>query len=99
VVEAVEAKKETLHRENSSWESSLFCLYRLYHPLPSLYQVFLLQFKVFLITWYRMEQELLEFDKKCKKPLPPVLVAWRKRWVKAIERERAKRHENIPMLR
>jgi hypothetical protein len=45
-----------------------------------------------------MEQELREFDKKCKKPLPPVLVAWRKRWVKAMEKERAKRSEKIPML-
>lgn len=35
-----------------------------------------------------MEQELKEFDAKCKKPLPPVLIAWRKRWVKAIEKEK-----------
>lgn len=35
-----------------------------------------------------MEQELREFDAKCTKPLPPVLVAWRKRWVKAIEKEK-----------
>jgi hypothetical protein len=37
-----------------------------------------------------MEQELREFDAKCTKPLPPVLVAWRKRWVKAMEKEKEK---------
>jgi len=35
-----------------------------------------------------MEAELKEFDKKCTKPLPPILVAWRKRWVRAIEKEK-----------
>jgi len=38
-----------------------------------------------------MEQELREFDKKCTKPLTPILVAWRKRWVKAMEKEREKK--------
>jgi hypothetical protein len=37
-----------------------------------------------------MEQELKEFDKKCTKPLPPIMVTWRKRAVKIIEKEREK---------
>jgi len=34
-----------------------------------------------------MEAELKEFDEKCTKPLPPILIAWRKRWVEAIAKK------------
>jgi len=49
-----------------------------------------------------MESELQEFDEKCSRqfdkeghalgitPLPPILAAWRKRWVKAIAKEKKK---------
>jgi hypothetical protein len=37
-----------------------------------------------------MESELKEFDKKCTKPLPPRLEAWRKRWVKEMEKAKKK---------
>jgi hypothetical protein len=37
-----------------------------------------------------LELELIQFDMKNKQPLPPVLSNWRKRWMKAIEKEKAK---------
>jgi len=48
-----------------------------------------------------MESELQEFDEKCARrfakgsglvpiPFPPILAAWRKRWVKAIAKEKKK---------
>jgi len=37
-----------------------------------------------------LELELTDFDRRNTKPLPPVIKRWRKRWIKAIEKEKAR---------
>jgi len=55
-----------------------------------------------LPTWIKthtcpsdLQKELDAFDAKNKNPLPPILQRWRERWVKAIEKEKKKRHQTL----
>jgi len=34
-----------------------------------------------------LAEELAEFDKRVKKPLPPAIAKWRKRWGEAVAKE------------